>query len=120
MKYYIIAGEASGDLHGANLIKELRALDPAAQIRCWGGDKMQAAGGEVVKHIRDLAFMGFFEVVKHLGTILSNISFCKKDVLAFKPDVVILIDYPGFNFRLFPFLKQNRFKVFYYISPLLS
>ncbi len=119
MKYYIIAGEASGDLHGANLIKELRLLDPAAEIRCWGGDKMQAAGGEVVKHIRDLAFMGFFEVVKHLGTILNNISFCKKDIFAFKPDVVILIDYPGFNFRLFPFLKQNKFKIFYYISPQL-
>ncbi|MFN8288528.1 MAG: lipid-A-disaccharide synthase [Chitinophagales bacterium] len=119
MKYYIIAGEASGDLHGANLIKELRLLDPAADIRCWGGDKMQAAGGVVVKHIRDLAFMGFFEVVKHLGTILNNISFCKKDIKAFNPDVVILIDYPGFNFRLFPFLKENKFKIFYYISPQL-
>jgi len=119
MKYYIIAGEASGDLHGANLIKELKKLDGNAVIRCWGGDKMQAAGGDVVKHIRDLAFMGFFEVVKHLGTILSNISFCKKDIAAFKPDVVILIDYPGFNFRLFEFLKQHRFKIFYYISPQL-
>lgn len=119
MKYYIIAGEASGDLHGANLIKQLRRQDSSADIRCWGGDKMQAAGGVVVKHIKDLAFMGFFEVVKHLPTILGNISFCKKDILAYNPDVVILIDYPGFNFRLFKFLKQNKYKIFYYISPQL-
>ncbi|MBS1611689.1 MAG: lipid-A-disaccharide synthase [Bacteroidetes bacterium] len=119
MRYYIIAGEASGDLHGSNLIKELKKKDPDADIRCWGGDKMAAAGGVVVKHIRDLAFMGFFEVVKHLPTILGNISFCKKDILAYKPDVVILIDYPGFNFRLFEFLKENRIKIFYYISPQL-
>jgi len=119
LKYYIIAGEASGDLHGANLIKELKRHDPSADIRCWGGDKMQAAGGVVVKHIKDLAFMGFFEVVKHLPTILGNISFCKKDILAYNPDVVILIDYPGFNFRLFKFLKQNKYKIFYYISPQL-
>ncbi len=119
MKYYIIAGEASGDLHGSNLIKALRAEDPAADIRCWGGDRMAAAGGHVVKHIRDLAFMGFVEVVKHLPTILGNISFCKKDILAYQPDVVILIDYPGFNFRLFPFIKEHGFKLFYYISPQL-
>jgi lipid-A-disaccharide synthase len=119
MKYYIIAGEASGDLHGSNLIKELKRKDAHADIRCWGGDKMQAAGGHVVKHIKDLAFMGFFEVVKHLGTILNNISFCKRDILEYKPDVVILIDYPGFNFRLFKFLKQHHFSVFYYISPQL-
>ena len=119
MKYYIIAGEASGDLHGSHLIKELKKADPNAEIRCWGGDKMQAAGGEVVKHIKDLAFMGFFEVLKHLGTILNNIKFCKQDILQYKPDVVILIDYPGFNFRLFKFLKQNNFKIFYYISPQL-
>ena len=119
MRYYIIAGEASGDLHGSNLIKELMQQDADAEIRCWGGDKMRAAGGHVVKHISELAFMGFFEVVKHLGTILHNISFCKKDILEFKPDVVILIDYPGFNFRLFKFLKQHRFKIFYYISPQL-
>lgn len=119
MRYYIIAGEASGDLHGSNLIKELKRQDTGAEIRCWGGDKMKAAGGHVVKHINELAFMGFFEVVKHLPTILGNISFCKKDILGFKPDVVILIDYPGFNFRLFEFLKQNRFKIFYYISPQL-
>ncbi|MDB5284255.1 MAG: putative lipid-A-disaccharide synthase [Bacteroidota bacterium] len=119
MKYYIIAGEASGDLHGSHLIKELKLADPGADIRCWGGDKMQAAGGKVVKHIKDLAFMGFFEVLKHLGTILRNIEFCKKDILEYKPDVVILIDYPGFNFRLFKFLKQNHFRIFYYISPQL-
>lgn len=119
MKYYLIAGEASGDLHGSNLIKELKLQDASADIRCWGGDKMREAGGEVVKHINDLAFMGFFEVVKHLPAILHNISFCKKDILAFKPDVVILIDYPGFNFRLFKFLHQHSFKIFYYISPQL-
>lgn len=119
MKYYIIAGEASGDLHGANLIKELIKKDPNADIRCWGGDKMQMAGGNVVKHIRDLAFMGFFEVVKHLPVILRNISFCKKDILAFAPDVVIMIDYPGFNFRLFKFLHKHSIRIFYYISPQL-
>ncbi len=119
MRYYIIAGEASGDLHGANLIKELKRQNATADIRCWGGDKMQAAGGTLVKHINELAFMGFFEVVKHLPTILGNLSFCKKDILAYKPDVVILIDYPGFNFRLFSFLKQHGLKIFYYISPQL-
>lgn len=119
MKYYIIAGEASGDLHGSNLIKALRARDPEADIRCWGGDKMATAGGHVVKHIRDLAFMGFLEVVKHLPTILGNISWCKEDILIYNPDVVILIDYPGFNFRLFEFIKQHHFKLFYYISPQL-
>lgn len=119
MKYYIIAGEPSGDLHGSNLIKAIKAMDLDAEIRCWGGDKMAAAGGHIVKHIRDLAFMGFIEVVKHLPTILRNISFCKQDMLAYQPDVVILIDYPGFNFRLFKFIKQHRFKLFYYISPQL-
>jgi lipid-A-disaccharide synthase len=117
VKYYIIAGEASGDLHGSNLIKELRRVDADANIRCWGGDKMQAAGGQVVKHIKDLAFMGFMEVLKHLGTILNNVKFCKHDILSFQPDVVILIDYPGFNFRLFKFLQQHQLRVFYYISP---
>ena len=119
MKYYLIAGEASGDLHGAHLIEELKKRDAQAQIRCWGGDKMKAAGGDVVRHIKDLAFMGFTEVVKHLGTILKNIRFCKEDILRFQPDVVILIDYPGFNFRLFDFLKKHKFKIFYYISPQL-
>lgn len=117
MRYYIIAGEASGDLHGSNLIKELRKLDPAATIRCWGGDLMQAAGGELVKHYRDLAFMGFLEVVKNLGTILRNLRFCKEDILAFQPDTLVLIDYPGFNLRIAEWAKQQGIRVIYYISP---
>jgi lipid-A-disaccharide synthase len=117
MKYYIIAGEASGDLHGSNLITELKKLDSNAMIRCWGGDKMQAAGGEVVKHIRDLAFMGFAEVVKNLRTIFRNLKFCKEDIQQFKPDALILIDYPGFNLRIAKWAKENGFKVIYYISP---
>ena len=117
MKYYIIAGERSGDLHGSNLIKGIRKHDPNAQIRAWGGDMMQEAGAEVVKHYRDLAFMGFFEVVKNLPTILGFLSFCKKDIKNFQPDVVILIDYSGFNMRVAKFAKLNGFKNFYYISP---
>jgi lipid-A-disaccharide synthase len=117
VKYYIIAGESSGDLHGSYLLKSIREVDTQAQFRVWGGDKMLAAGGEVVKHIKDLAFMGFWEVVKNLSTILKNIDFCKKDILQWRPDVVILIDYPGFNFRLLPFLKANHFKVVWYIAP---
>ena len=117
MKYYIIAGEASGDLHGSNLIKELKKLDDAADIRCWGGDLMQQAGAHLVKHYRDLAFMGFAEVVKNLGTILKNLKFCKKDILQFKPDALILIDYPGFNLRIAKWAKQQGLKVIYYISP---
>jgi lipid-A-disaccharide synthase len=117
MKYYIIAGEASGDLHGSNLIKELKKLDAAANIRCWGGDKMQQAGGELVKHYRDLAFMGFAEVLMNLRTILRNLIFCKEDILQFKPDTLILIDYPGFNLRIAKWAKQNGLKVIYYISP---
>jgi lipid-A-disaccharide synthase len=117
MRYYIIAGEASGDLHGSNLIKALHIHDAHAVIRCWGGDKMQAAGAEVVKHYRDLAFMGFVEVIKHLGTILNNIKFCKKDILDYKPDVLVLIDYPGFNLRIADWAKKQGIKVCYYISP---
>ncbi|MBS1513344.1 MAG: lipid-A-disaccharide synthase [Bacteroidetes bacterium] len=117
MRYYIIAGEASGDLHGSNLITALLHLDSTANIRCWGGDKMQAAGATLVKHYRDLAFMGFIEVVKNLRTILRNISFCKKDIAAFKPDAVILIDYPGFNLRIAEWAKAQGLKVIYYISP---
>lgn len=117
MKYYIIAGEASGDLHGSNLIKAILQQDPKAHIRFWGGDKMQAVAGTPVKHIRDLAFMGFVEVIKHLGTILSNIRFCKQDIEAFNPDVLILIDYPGFNLRIASWAKQKGIKVAYYISP---
>src|SRR4051812_35322824 len=100
MRYYIIAGEASGDLHGSNLIKQLHLLDAAANIRCWGGDKMQAAGATVVKHYRELAFMGFAEVIMNLRTIFRNIDLCKKDVTEYRPDVLILIDYPGFNLRI--------------------
>jgi lipid-A-disaccharide synthase len=117
MKYYIIAGEASGDLHGSNLIKELKKLDAVASIRCWGGDKMKEAGGDVVKHYRDLAFMGFAEVLMNLRTIFRNLKFCKEDILHHKPDTLILIDYPGFNLRIAKWAKQQGFKVIYYISP---
>ena len=117
MKYYIIAGEASGDLHGSNLITALRKLDNEAEIRCWGGDKMQAAGATVVKHYRELAFMGFIEVVKNLGTIFKNLAFCKADIVEYKPDALILIDYPGFNLRIAKWAKQKGFKVIYYIAP---
>ena len=117
MKYYIIAGEASGDLHGSNLIKELRKRDPQAEIRSWGGDLMAAAGSHVVKHYRELAFMGFAEVIKNLPTILGNIRWCKQDVAAFRPDVVVLIDYPGFNLRIAEWAKAQGLKVVYYISP---
>ncbi|MBN8862184.1 MAG: lipid-A-disaccharide synthase [Sphingobacteriales bacterium] len=117
MKYYIIAGEASGDLHGSNLIRELRLLDSAASIRCWGGDKMQEAGGELVKHYRDLAFMGFAEVVMNLRTIFRNLAFCKEDILQFKPDTLVLIDYPGFNLRIAKWARAQGIRVVYYISP---
>lgn len=117
MQYYIIAGEASGDLHGSNLIKELHKRDVNAQMRCWGGDLMQAAGSEIVKHYRDLAFMGFSEVISNLGTILGNLKFCKQDILLYKPDVIILIDYPGFNLRIAEWAKKKGFKIIYYISP---
>jgi lipid-A-disaccharide synthase len=117
MRYYIIAGEASGDLHGSNLIKELKKSDTAAEIRCWGGDSMQQAGGELVKHYRNLAFMGFWEVAKNLGTILRNLQFCKDDITKYKPDALILIDYPGFNLRIAEWAKQQGYKIIYYISP---
>ena len=117
MKYYIIAGEASGDLHGSNLVKELKKLDKEAAIRSWGGDLMQAAGAKIVKHYKDLAVMGFIEVVKNLPTILSNLKFCKEDILQFKPDVLVLIDYPGFNLRIAKWAKEQGFSVIYYISP---
>jgi lipid-A-disaccharide synthase len=117
MKYYIISGEASGDLHAANLMKAIRAEDAKAGFRFWGGDLMAAQGGEPVKHYRDLAFMGFAEVLLNLRTILKNISFCKEDILQFQPDVLILVDYPGFNLRIAEFAKQKGIKVVYYISP---
>ena len=117
MKYYIIAGEASGDLHGSNLMKELFKQDPNAEIRFWGGDLMQKVGGTLVKHYRDLAFMGFAEVVQNLKTILNNIKFCKQDIKAFSPDAIIFIDYPGFNMRIADWAKKEGFKTHYYISP---
>lgn len=117
MKYYLIAGEASGDLHASNLMKELKKKDGTAEFRFWGGDLMQDVGGELVKHYRDLAFMGFLEVVANLKTILGNIKFCKNDILEYKPDALILIDYPGFNLRIAEFAHNAGFKVFYYISP---
>lgn len=117
MKYYIIAGEASGDLHAANLVRELKRADHNAVVRGWGGDLMASQGVEVVKHYRDLAFMGFLEVLLNLGTILKNLRFCKADILGFKPDVLILVDYPGFNLRMASFAHKQNIRVIYYISP---
>ena len=117
MKYYIIAGEASGDLHGANLIKSINAKDPKASFRFWGGDLMQQQTNGLVKHYRDLAFMGFIEVLLNLRTIFKNISICKKDITSFQPDVIIFIDYPGFNLRIAKWAKKEGFKTHYYISP---
>ena len=116
-RIYIIAGEASGDLHGANLLKELYKLDSSISVRAWGGDRMKNEGATLVKHISDLAFMGFIEVLLNLFTILKNINFCKKDILEFKPDVLLLIDYPGFNLRIAQWAKKNGIKIHYYISP---
>lgn len=117
MKYYIIAGEASGDLHASLIIRELKKLDADAQFRAWGGDRMQAEGAKVVKHYRDLAFMGFLEVAINLRTILKNIRFCKTDILEYKPDVLICVDYPGFNMRIAGFAHKQRIRVIYYIAP---
>lgn len=117
MRYYIIAGEASGDLHASNLIAAIMKKDPQAIIRGWGGDLMAAKGADIVKHYRDLAFMGFAEVLMNLRTILRNLSFCKKDILAFQPDVLVLVDYPGFNLRMASFAHQHNIRVAYYISP---
>ena len=117
MKYYIIAGEASGDLHGANLIASLKKKDTRAKIRAWGGNLMKKQGATLVKHYRDLAFMGFVEVLLHLRAILKNLSFCKKDILKFNPDAIILIDYPGFNLKIAEFAHKHNIKVYYYISP---
>ena len=117
MKYYIIAGEASGDLHGANLMKALFKEEPNAEVRFWGGELMQNVGGTLVKHYKDLAFMGFAEVVANLRTIFKNIDLCKKDIKAFNPDVIIFIDYPGFNMRIAKWAKKEGFDTHYYISP---
>ena len=117
MKYYIIAGEASGDLHGSNLMKALYKEDVTADIRFWGGDLMQDVGGTLVKHYRELAFMGFSEVIMNLKTILNNIKICKADIEKFNPDVIIFIDYPGFNMRIAKWAKHKGIKTHYYIAP---
>jgi len=117
MKYYIIAGEASGDLHGSNLIKALKKKDSDADIRCWGGDLMKAAGGNLVKHYKEMAFMGFLEVISNINQIFKNIAFCKEDISDFNPDVIVFIDYSGFNLRIASWAKKNKFKTNYYISP---
>jgi len=119
LRYYIIAGEASGDLHASNLIRAIRDVEPKAEFRAWGGDHILSTGVELVNHYRDTAFMGFLEVIKHLPTILKFIKDCKRDILDYKPDVVIFIDYPGFNFRIAEFAHANSFKTAYYISPQL-
>ena len=117
MKYYIIAGEASGDLYGSNLVKELKLKDSKADIRAWGGDLMKKQGVDLVKHYKDHNYMGFLEVIRNLGTILKNISFCKQDIKAFSPDALILIDFPGFNMRIAKYFYQYSFPVLYYIAP---
>lgn len=117
MKYYLVAGEASGDLHGANLIRALKAADQDASFRYFGGDKMQQEGGTLVKHYADMAFMGFTEVILNLTTILRNMKTCKEDILAYQPDALILIDFPGFNLKIAEFAKNKGIKVCYYISP---
>ncbi|HCN84275.1 MAG TPA: lipid-A-disaccharide synthase [Sphingobacteriaceae bacterium] len=117
MKYYLIAGEASGDLHGANLIRSIKQEDPGAEFRYFGGDLMRAEGGTLVKHISEMAFMGFVEVLLNIRVIFKNLKEAKEDIIAFQPDVVILIDFPGFNLKIADFLKKQHIKVFYYISP---
>lgn len=118
MKYYLIVGEASGDLHASNLMLALKAKDKNAEFRFYGGDKMKAVGGTLVKHYKEMAYMGFIPVMLHLRTILRNMSLCKKDIMAWMPDVVILVDYPGFNLDIAKYLKANsKIPVFYYISP---
>lgn len=117
MKYYLISGEASGDLHGSNLMKAILTCDPQADFRFWGGDRMQNVGGVLVKHYRDLAFMGVWEVLTHLKTILKNIRFCKEDILAYQPDAIIFIDYPGFNLRIAKWAKKQGFITHFYVAP---
>ena len=117
MKYYIIAGEKSGDLHAANLMIALKEQDPEAEFRCFGGDMMKQAGGVLVKHYNEMAFMGFIEVVANLNKVLANLSLCKSDIESYQPDVVILVDYAGFNLKIAKFTKEKGIKTFYYISP---
>jgi len=119
MRYFIIAGEQSGDLHGSNLIKELFEADKDAEITCWGGDLMEAAGARLLVHYRKLAFMGFTAVIKNLGAISKNLNLCKEQIAEYKPDVIIFIDYPGFNLRIAEYAKNKGYKTFYYISPKL-
>jgi len=117
MKYYIIAGEASGDLHASNLLKEIKLLDDKADFRCWGGDLMQNEGANLVKHYKELAFMGFIEVLQNIRTIKKNFRLCKSDLISYQPDILILVDYPGFNLRIAKFAKEHHIKTYYYISP---
>jgi lipid-A-disaccharide synthase len=117
MKYFIVAGEASGDLHASNLMKGIKKNDPDAQFLYFGGDLMAEQGGTLIKHYRDMAFMGFLEVLLNLRTIKANMELCKQSIVEYKPDIVILVDYPGFNLRIAKFAKQSGFKVFYYIAP---
>jgi lipid-A-disaccharide synthase len=119
MKYFIIAGEQSGDLHGSNLITELHSADRNAEILCWGGDLMESAGAKLLVHYKKLAFMGFVAVLKNIGAISKNIALCKQQINEFHPDAVIFIDYPGFNLRIAEFAKKAGYKTFYYISPKL-
>ena len=116
-RLFIISGEPSGDLHGANLIKELKSQDPSIEIACWGGDKMESQGATVLKHIDELAFMGFIEVLANIFTILKNFKLCQSHIIEFKPDAVVLIDYPGFNLRMAKFIHSKNIPVHYYISP---
>lgn len=117
MKYFVLAGEPSGDLHGSNLIKNLLLKDPGGEVNCWGGDLMREAGGRLMKHYRDTAFMGAWEVLINIQSVKSNFETCKNQIAEFKPDVVILIDYPGFNLRIARFAKKLGIIVYYYISP---
>ena len=117
MKYYIIAGEASGDLHGSNVMGSIKKIDKKAKFRFWGGEKMKGIGGEMVKHINELSFMGFWEVLKNINTILKNIRFCKSDINTYQPDKIIYIDYPGFNMVIAKWAKTNGFQNHFYISP---
>ena len=118
MKYYLIAGEASGDLHASNLMRSLKAGDSDADFRFYGGDKMAAVGGTLVKHYREMSYMGFIPVLTHARTILRNMRACKQDILEWQPDVVILVDYPGFNLKIAKYVKEHsKIPVYYYISP---
>ena len=119
MRYYIIAGEASGDLHGSNLIKEIKKLDSNSEFRCWGGDLLKEQSDNLVRHYKDYSYMGFYEVFMNLKTIINNISFCKKDILKYNPDAIIYVDFPGFNMRIAKWAKSKNFTNHFYISPQL-